>query len=410
MGAFAGGVVTGSGCISANNRTRTTDSPNRQGGSDVPESEWPSFQVDARNTGYHPRSSGPTDEVTTRWELGAEETKYSEIAVSGGTVFAGDRSNLYAIDTDTRSKRWEFQSNNPVNGCPAAYGDRIYIRAGNDHVFSISGDDGEQLWHFEMQATGYSPDWSAPTVADDTVYVGGTGGHLYALARKTGKERWRSSLGEKGTVVSTPAVDGDTVYITSRRNHVFALDAADGTERWHVRPAMANRNVRTQLAPTVANSTVYVGVRAARTGADYTDEGRIYALATEDGSVRWNRDTKYPVRRSPSTDGNLLYVGTSAPENGELLALDATDGTERWRVESEGGVSTAPVVAGNTLYAGVAAPAWEGGRNLYSVNAFDTNTGIEQWQFDLGELRGSRTPAVVDGTVYIGSSSVWALE
>jgi len=86
--------------------------------------------------------------------------------------------------------------------------------------------------------------------------------------------------------------------------------------------------------------------------------------------------------------GDLWYPLT------ELLG-----GTEQWSYETEAQVNCAPAVVGGTVYVG----------SYDTMHALSADDGTQQWKYNFEEsLAGS--PAVVDGTVYVGSGrNVYAL-
>ena len=79
----------------------------------------------------------------------------------------------------------------------------------------------------------------------------------------------------------------------------------------------------------------------------------------------------------------------------------------KWRFETDGPVGSSPAVVEGTVYIG------SGGRGSEDrhVYAIDTESGEKQWRFQTdGPVYSS--PAVVEGTVYVGSTDdhVYALE
>lgn len=69
LGIVAGGLVGRGGCTQWAGDTGETETGDWTGRTDIPEGDWPMFQVDAANTGYHPTASGPTNSVTERWRF-----------------------------------------------------------------------------------------------------------------------------------------------------------------------------------------------------------------------------------------------------------------------------------------------------------------------------------------------------
>jgi eukaryotic-like serine/threonine-protein kinase len=106
---------------------------------------------------------------------------------------------------------------------------------------------------------------------------------------------------------------------------------------------------------------------------------------------------------SPVVVDDTVYFGTTHGDN-SVYALDSTDGSQQWRFATGGYVSSTPAVADGTVYVG------SQDDHMY---ALDAGTGTEQWRFE-ADGRIFSSPAVADGTVYIGSGwgdfAVYALD
>lgn len=404
IGLVGGAMVTSAGCTQTNQGG--DDIPNRGNENDVSASVWPMFQVDARNSGRQPNTTGPTNGVTERWRFQPERTRYSEIAVNDQSLFAGHETKLFAIDKSEGSRRWSFTIGATIRASPAVADGTVYVRD-PVKIFAVNAETGEQLWNFRMKGSGDGYNRSGLTFFEGTIYAGGVDGHVYAVDGDTGEQLWRSSVGGNPSNAHTPAIYNDTVFVTSQRNNVFALDTRDGTKIWHDTLEMSNRKLWISAPPTVSRGTVFVGVRATRDGIAGADGGRVYGIATEDGTVRWQTDTTLPVWRSPATDSDTVYVGTNSGTNGRLYALLQRNGKQRWKMKIDGGVSTAPVLVGSTLYVGL--------QNVdqrpppHALRAYSTKTRVERWRHRLDEIISPSTLAVVEDDVYFGAASVYAL-
>ena len=153
-------------------------------------------------------------------------------------------------------------------------------------------------------------------------------------------------------------------------------------------------------SPAISAGTVFIG----------SDDGNLYAVDAQSGSLKWKFASQGIVRSQPAIANDLVYFTS---DDGSLYAIQAKDGTKTWSVdignfldratrEDLGGspsptgydyVQSSPVVADGTVYAG----SLDG--NLYALEA---DTGAVKWTFTTaGKIRG--TPAVDQGTVYIGS-------
>lgn len=116
--------------------------------------------------------------------------------------------------------------------------------------------------------------------------------------------------------------------------------------------------------------------------------GGVGAGATRRG--RAQSDERWPqFGQNRMNTGHVAGIAPSAPV------------TDRWTYETGDGVSSSPAVVDGTVYIGSA----DG--SVYALSAAD---GKEQWSYETGDGVSS-SPAVHDGTVYVGSldESVYAL-
>lgn len=155
-------------------------------------------------------------------------------------------------------------------------------------------------------------------------------------------------------------------------------------------------------SPVVDGGVVYVG------SADHS----LYAIRFADGRLRWSFQTGGAVNSTPAVAGGRVYFGSV---DGTIYALDAKTGKPVWRYKTRGeqrftsrGLVTpptqvsadafdvllsSPAVVAGTVYVG------SGDHNVY---ALDAATGKPRWRFETGDVVHS-SPAVSGGDVYIGS-------
>jgi serine/threonine protein kinase/predicted nucleic acid-binding protein len=93
-----------------------------------------------------------------------------------------------------------------------------------------------------------------------------------------------------------------------------------------------------------------------------------------------------------------------------VYALNAEDGSEQWSSKIGGRLYSPPAVVDGTVYIG-SSPSANVSEDVSAVHALDSRDGTEQWSFETGDGVTS-SPAVADGTVYVGSrdESVYALD
>lgn len=193
-----------------------------------------------------------------------------------------------------------------------------------------------------------------------------------------------------GPIWSSPAVVDDTVYIGSGDGGVYALAADSGERRWRF-----GTDNRVESTPAVADGTVYVG--------SY-DMG-VYAIDADSGEKRWSRTLGGLVRGSPTVVDGTVYVGVGcynlacagpfaeadAPETGWMYALDAASGETRWQQEVGTEVVSTPAVVEGTVYVGASDGV------LY---AFDAGSGDVAWTYEALKMIWA-APAVAFDTVYV---------
>ena len=145
-----------------------------------------------------------------------------------------------------------------------------------------------------------------------------------------------------------------------------------------------------------------------------SDDHNLYAVDIATGAKKWSFATGGIVRSSPSVNGGIVYFGSY---DGKIYAVDAKSGAQKWAFETQGErhfearglhgfkpstqtipdfwdmFESSPAVSDGTVYVG------SGDGNLY---ALDAATGTLRWKFAAGDVVHS-SPAVANGMVYFGS-------
>ena len=104
--------------------------------------------------------------------------------VANNTLYIGisSKNKLSAIDIDTGSDEWSFQTGGVVNSSPTFVNGTVFIGSNDGKIYSVDADSGEENWEFQAD----SEISSSPTVVDGILYVGTIqrdpyGGSVYAL-------------------------------------------------------------------------------------------------------------------------------------------------------------------------------------------------------------------------------------
>ena len=267
-----------------------------------------------------------------------------------------------------------------------------------------SGLYGGVLWQTQTRGAIRS----TPVVAGHTLLAGSSDGNLYALDSGTGVEQWRFAAGS--AVASSVAVSDGRVFFSDFGGTFYAVDFVHGTLLWkmHFGPDLPLAWV-TESGPhpdrfwgdfilssaTVATDTVVVG------GGD----GAVYALDVSSGRTRWKFQTDGRVRSSPAISNHTVYVGSF---DGSVYALDLASGKQVWKYDTEGrplnsatfgfdrrSILSSPAVADGTVFIG----SRDG--HLY---ALDASKGTAKWNYSHRGSWAISSPAVLKSAVYEGSS------
>ncbi len=186
-----------------------------------------------------------------------------------------------------------------------------------------------------------------------------------------------------------PVIYGDHIFQLADDGVLSAIDKRDGHTFW-----TRSLGQLSASTPAVSANTVYVTILA----SGHPDKpGRVVALNSSTGAIRWLRPLPSPSESSPMLDGGRLFFGS---QSGIVYALDARNGRVLWVYHAPGAVKASPTLSGGVLYFGD-----------YSghVQAVSEQTGRRLWlSGSEGALFGSgtfySTPAVVYGRVFLGNT------
>ena len=367
--------------------------------------DWPQAGYDAANTGTAPGVVGPAlgpNSVVTR-SLGAPIR--SSPVVGEERVFVGTRDGvLYALDPSDLSVEWTRDIARSSMTAPVVEAGRVYYGGyeagpsgrGSENttgskggLVAVDASTGERIWVNRSMNLVFS----SPVVVNGTVYVIDANDHAAAIDAETGRTRWTAPIG--GPVVSSPAVANGVMYIGDLDGHVYALDARTGKPRWRY-----DAGPPVPSTPAISSGVVYLG--------DAT--GTLHALQSTTGRELWNASVVRNVSLSIGSPGKGILTSPAvasrtvyaATENGRIFAVNTEDGRLQWRLRPpSGAVATAPVVVDGRVYLG------GGNGRLY---ALDPTTGDQHWTLTVGDRLSP--PALSGGIIYLGSENgtVYAFE
>ncbi|MBA3946333.1 MAG: PQQ-binding-like beta-propeller repeat protein [Herpetosiphonaceae bacterium] len=342
---------------------------------------WPQFGRDATHTGVLSTGTSLVGEVV--WQHKTAAPLIASPVVGDGVVYFGSSdSYLYAVDAASGQTRWRYSLGPKlVNSTPVLAGGLLLVAGDYTWINAIDARSGQRVWRYDTGDDVLAP----PAVdAEARLALVASGGTLVALNVRNGERQWQVQVTDTTPPgwpsVAAPTVGGGTVFWAPGVGHrLFAFTEASGTTRWSF-----DAGDRLASTPVLAGDSLYV----------VTWRGKVWALNSQNGIVRWQRTigTGQPGEGSeatPSLGGTRLFVGSY---QGTLYALDASTGTDLWHFQAAGPFLASPATSNSVVYC-----ASEDGK-LY---ALDAEKGTVRWQHHLAEMRSS--PALTDRALYIGT-------
>ena len=333
----------------------------------------PMYRADPERTGVMP-GPGIEGQPVELWRIEVQGQVDSAAVVVNGVVYISAANGfLYALDADTGTTMWEYDTRAVGTVSVAVTAGVVYGGSGDTALFALNAGDGSELWTVtDIQPSG------ALMIADGVIYAGATDGTLYALDLN-GNVVWRASVGD--APLRSPALSGDMVYAGNETGALHAFERTTGEPVWSFQTDGGG------FAPTamIANGMIY---QTTAEGA----ENYIYALDAITGEQRWRFDEPgNPGWFAGGTDGETLFIPSA---NGALYALDATTGEVVWHEQYGRFANAAPAIVDELVYFA--------GQDGF-VRALETDTGEERWQFPI-DGSADFGPVVLDGLVYVGTN------
>ena len=188
---------------------------------------------------------------------------------------------------------------------------------------------------------------------------------------------WTFTTG--GWVLTAPVVTDGVVYFGSDDGKLYALAADNGEKLWSFATDDVIRSV-----PSVVDGTVYFG----------SNDNHLYALNAATGEELWHYDTGAWVQYSPVVGNGKVYFPARGETDRTVHAVDAETGEVVWVAEPPYPIDErlAPTVHGDRVYAQ--------GAGYGAFYSLDASSGEIAWQAEVGGYVES-APAVLEGVVYL---------
>jgi hypothetical protein len=358
-------------------------------------------------------------------------------------VGAFDRA-IHFVDAETgEALRPSFMTGGHVKGSESLDPDGfpLLYSGSRDHklrILALDGDEATEVWSLDAEDVDgtWHVDWdSAPLIIDDIMYQGGENSWFFAYELNRGYDadgrvtvdperllampgydsEFLDLTGPNVSIESSTAAYEDRVYFSNSGGRVVGLDVS---------------NIRSGEAPIVfdfwaggdADATIVideegmlyvsVNVKPWQVGAghrtqaniDRTREiGQLIKLDpyTDGDPLVWSVDLAAAggedsgTWATPALHDGLLYTNTHL---GSLIAVDAASGETVWEDGTVGWHSwSSPAVVDDTLVVATCSGDLRG----YSLE--NPRAPRPTWTVSLGETCLESTPAIWNGTMYLGS-------
>lgn len=190
---------------------------------------------------------------------------------------------------------------------------------------------------------------------------------------------WSNEFQERPTMI---AAWEDAIYLGVGKS-IISIDRT-GTKLWRINMD----DLGNLTGPTVVDGTVYFA----------SENQGVHAVDAVSGEKKWDFETGDKGHSVPAVVDDTVFIGS---HDGNVYALNSTTGKKQWIFEKPDARFSMPTVVGTTVF--VTSSSSKNG-----IYALDAKTGSKQWD---KIIHKPSSPAVVDGTVFVGSddNNVYAL-
>lgn len=314
---------------------------------------------------------------------------HGEVVVGTSDWSENPVNRVYSYNPDG-SLRWIYDgAGDWIDSSPTIAADgTVYAGSWDNYLYALDGETGSLQWRYE---TGSLITASAAIGPDGTIFIGSYDGILYAI-RPDGSLKWSYSAGSSISPINGGAAlnhAGDTLYFGTEDGDLYALGTSNGNFLWSyaVSDTFTERAILSSPAVGV-DGNIYFGC----------ENSRVYALSAS-GDLIWIFPATGAIRSSPiiASDGTICF----ASQDGYLYAVDST-GFQLWETFVGDVFYCTPAMdaAGNIIVAGYAGSSEAGAATSF---ASISPVGDLQWEYVIEGYNDSSPNIAPDGSIYIGA-------
>ncbi len=261
-----------------------------------------------------------TTRIAWRTNVGSARGAFLQPAVLENAIFAASgEGNIVRLAPATGEVVWTTDAKSRISGGVGSDGFIVAVGTARGEVLTF-GADGKPLWRAQVLGEVQSP----PLVGRGLVVVRASDFRVTAFDAETGRRRWSYQRATTPLTLRGPsemAFAGDQVVAGFPSGRLVALASASGAVRWDVgvsEPRGATEVER--LADVMGQPLVAAGDVCA---ASY--QGRLACFEAANGALRWARDLS--AMTGPGGDDQRLFV---VDAKSHVHAYSRTAGASAW--------------------------------------------------------------------------------
>jgi len=318
-----------------------------------------------------------------RWSYRAAHPVRGAALVAGASVFFVSGNDVHALDAHTGGELWRYRSPEPRGaekidpwdyhaGSLVMDDATLYAGLGSGYVLGFDTRSGTITTRIATVDT--APVRSGLLIDDGVLFFGDWDGRVYAHDLRTGGMKWTTRTFDErpyesfGGLTAGFTVDGDLLYFGARNPELRALDKNTGDVRWRY---VEETGGWISGDPVVENGILYIGG---------SDNHTLFAFDAQTGDTLWTFSFTFNNFARPLIHGDVLFLTTGDAYafygdgigRGFLYALNSNDGSLKHVQMIRGNSFTTPAMSGGLLFVGSADS---------SLYAFDT-ARLTQDSFD----------------------------
>ncbi len=271
---------------------------------------------------------------------------------------------------------WEYDVGAGFGNCSAAVADSLVVVGnlqGELHFINIG--KGKRVGYTDL----------GPAIVGTPIILGEnicaaltqTEESLVAYDFRMGAVAWKAKV---GSIETSPAIFEKKIFATTLDGALVCVDQTRGAVVWTYKIPANERKISIRSSPATDGRTVLFGA----------DDGKLYAVAVQDGRLRWSFQTEGSIVASPSTFDERVFIGS---QDGWYYALDADKGTLIWKHNLHSPVFASQAVTDKEIFLGTP----DG-----NLHCLDIGTGKELWRFRANSVI-SAAPLITGDIIYVGS-------